>query len=1329
MTNDPLCGDDQQYLWPNYRPDTATDEHVLSLVAMVNEKCRQRVSVWDLFSDDVERFGAFFRRAVLLSLAQSGRSLLERERLLLFLGRTFQSLENVFVRNECMRLVSVGIWHALATKERREAEMAKVPHMVKKVWRALEKRFKAAADEEQKERIQTEWYWISWLISDFMDTIYTIPEAGEVDRHAIAYCERFLEFAVDLLSQLPTRRFVNALVDDHHVVLLCKRAPILAREPEGYLAQLLDALEFFANFEVDEHTGRSMTAEESASLHNDRLLELQRIAYADFREQLPELALTHLSAIETQETLREFFRQLTAADLDRLCDAVNLRRVQVRSPNTDEATQGYDSEMLVEALVYRYKKRTSQLETINQTSLYPDETLLFDDMLTQTDRYTGDAVLPLPRLNLQFLTLHDYLLRAFKLFRLESAYEIRQDIEDAVRRLAPQRTYPEGQTVFAGWARMATPVQSVSIVEVAPPLLGEERPSRVRADIKIDLGQYTESVQRDWDMLRPHDIVFLLTVRAKEWTTEPWDETRPFCEHFGLDYVRGCEVTEVVGAPSAAANFETRSRGRTIRVLLDPNRYYEDVERAARGEDVNETFNILLRRNAKENNFKAVLETVRDLMQSELFVPDWLQNVFLGYGDPASAHYRRMPNMLRSLDFRDTFVGKDHLQASFPEATLVASDDGELPTEPPYVIDFVEEKREAGDSEELVVKTYQLPNMGPYASDVIRKNAVPFTPSQVEAIRAGSNPGLTLIVGPPGTGKTDVAVQIISNIYHNFPQQRTLLIARSNQALNQLFEKIVALDIDDRHLLRLGHGEEELETEESFNKAGRVSSFLERRIELLGEVSRLALSLGLTGDHGYTCETAGYFYLYHVLARWEPYEAMLERGLRGEIADAASLVRAFPFSVYFSNVAQPLFSLDCTQESVVEIARGCFRHIKRVFEQLEEIRAFELLRTSRDRANYLLTKEARVVAMTTMHAALKRRELVELGFKYDNVIMEEAAQMLEGETFIPLLMQEPKDGRSRLKRVVLIGDHHQLPPVVQNPAFERYCNMEQSMFTRFVRLGVPTVELDRQGRARPSIAKLYNWRYKNLGDLPNVVEGPGFQLANPGFSHEYQFINVEDYEGRGETAPSPHFFQNLGEAEYVVATYQYMRLLGYPAERITILTTYNGQRALIGDVLRRRCSWQPYFGMPAKVTTVDKYQGQQNDYILLSLVRTKHVGYLRDVRRLTVAMSRARLGLYVFGRLRLFAGCVDLKPTFDQLAGRPTQLCLQEGELYGETTRKVSLQCTGERLHFAIDLTSALPRWIPLASRWSSRMLPIWGSVCIKCHESGLLAPRQTTWM
>lgn len=50
--------------------------------------------------------------------------------------------------------------------------------------------------------------------------------------------------------------------------------------------------------------------------------------------------------------------------------------------------------------------------------------------------------------------------------------------------------------------------------------------------------------------------------------------------------------------------------------------------------------------------------------------------------------------------------------------------------------------------------------------------------------------GLTMVVGPPGTGKTDVAVQIINNLYKNFPGERTLLVTHSNQALNDLFEKI-----------------------------------------------------------------------------------------------------------------------------------------------------------------------------------------------------------------------------------------------------------------------------------------------------------------------------------------------------------------------------------------------------------------------------------------------------------------------------------------------------------------------------------------------------------
>ncbi len=60
--------------------------------------------------------------------------------------------------------------------------------------------------------------------------------------------------------------------------------------------------------------------------------------------------------------------------------------------------------------------------------------------------------------------------------------------------------------------------------------------------------------------------------------------------------------------------------------------------------------------------------------------------------------------------------------------------------------------------------------------------------------------------------------------------------------------------------------------------------------------------------------------------------------------------------------------------------------------------------------------------------------------------------------------QKPDGGRSRLKRVVMIGDHHQLPPVVKNQAFQKYAHLDQSLFTRFVRLGTPYLELNAQVR-------------------------------------------------------------------------------------------------------------------------------------------------------------------------------------------------------------------------------------------------------------------------
>ena len=87
------------------------------------------------------------------------------------------------------------------------------------------------------------------------------------------------------------------------------------------------------------------------------------------------------------------------------------------------------AEFLIELLVNRHGKRDSQLQELNEMPLYPSEEVIWDENIVPGEYYNGEGVLALPKLNLQFLTLHDYLLRNFKLFQLESTYEIRGDIE------------------------------------------------------------------------------------------------------------------------------------------------------------------------------------------------------------------------------------------------------------------------------------------------------------------------------------------------------------------------------------------------------------------------------------------------------------------------------------------------------------------------------------------------------------------------------------------------------------------------------------------------------------------------------------------------------------------------------------------------------------------------------------------------------------------------------------------------------------------------------------------------------------------------------------
>eukprot|EP01103_Thecamoeba_quadrilineata_P002733 TRINITY_DN1262_c0_g2_i1.p1 TRINITY_DN1262_c0_g2~~TRINITY_DN1262_c0_g2_i1.p1 ORF type:complete len:1382 (+),score=283.84 TRINITY_DN1262_c0_g2_i1:49-4194(+) len=1254
----------EDYLWPSYHPENSTFAHTMSIVIMINEKFRENVRAWGCFHQREQIFPQFFDR-VLQLFASEKNTIKEKTYLIIFLINCFQSFEDSLVRKLCLRLVGLPIWSSV-NPERVKLELKGKPKLERLWAKYLSENSDAGQDESSKGKKRSreednkpnkksksgspqstlESNFLVSLVQDYLKTLDSLTDLTDVN--TISYCERFIEFMNDLMSQLPTRRMFQLVLEDTHLVVR-SRLSYLYSQPEGSLfRQLLEMLKFYQGFEINNFTGLPLTTQDMTSLHYNRIQNLQIVAFKFFQPELRDFALSNISAIEPIEKLKHHFSQLSDEKLHQINEYLCLLPKKV---------QNETREFLTEILVSAHQKRISQIEAVNDFPLYPSEVLLWDLNVIPSQNYNGEGCLALPKLNLQFLTFHDYLLRNFNLFRLESTYEIREDIEDAVRRVMARKT-SDGHTEFTGWARMALPIKDFKIKHVSKPILGENKPNQVRAEVTINLATTRGVIRTEWEGLKVHDIVFLLSIKAPISQGEKLNTSLPFRKQFGLVFVRGGEVEEVLDETGKVLdersyNSDRTGTRRTYRLLLDSNQYQQDLAlQAEKGVDVYKTFNLLMRRKPKENNFKAILETIRDLMNSNCAVPDWLHDVFLGYGNPNAA---QNINQIQTLNFNDTFLDVEHVKESFPDKEIVVQQKGGEKVERPFRLTFP-----ATQPNQIILEPFVSSQHSFQPKTNRKQNRIRFTPVQTKAIKSGMNEGLTLVVGPPGTGKTDVAVQIISNWYHNFPEQRTLLVTHSNQALNQLFEKLMALDINERHLLRLGHGQEMLETEKDFSKFGRVNYMLNRRLELLSEVDSLAKSIEVNDDVGYTTETATNFF-HHIQTLWHKFK----QSLSDKNAATGDIKSKFPFNNYFEHKlgeGEVLFKGVYAEDK--EIAEKSWEKVKALFSELKEIRPFELLISSYDRTNYLLIKQARIIAMTCTHAALKRRDLVAVGFKYDNLLMEEAAQILEIETFIPLLLQnQNEEEQCRLKRAVLIGDHNQLPPVVKNLAFQKYSHLDQSLFARFVRLGVPTIDLDYQGRSRSTIASLYNWKYKDLGNL-SCVNSNEYLLANSGFLYDYQMINVEDYEGRGETEPNPYFYQNLGEAEYIVAVYQYMRLLGYPAEKISIITTYNGQKHLIRDVIDQKCSRVPLFGKPHKITTVDRFQGQQNDYILLSLVRTKSVGHIRDTRRLVVAMSRARLGLFVFCRRALFENCFELTDCFNLLTQRPDKLVLVPNESF-----------------------------------------------------------------
>lgn len=959
------------------------------------------------------------------------------------------------------------------------------------------------------------------------------------------YISKSLELVIDLLSYPQTRPHVAPYISSHHFAVILALSNLYRDKSNILFKQQVDMLIDSERMEVLTSTSDEISnlPYEESRIINQRAHTLQKLLHRHHLRETSEVVFAGVGRVTDATWLRE---KVAMWSEDTLYDVCYRSRLV-----DDEDTMSLGStadlaeklgckrrDLLTSILLYHQSARKNDAVLLSSAPIYPTEALLWDPHSVPPGNYHGSSMsesLSLPKLNARFLSASDYLLRNFRLFRLESAYEIRSDLVDVIKRMMPTQkadgyindsnyygaadTNDGGlfATEFKGWARMALSIgnnkeekQGLRIIRVDPPKLGERVPANVIAELVIDLYHCATSLIAEWDELGEYDNLFLVSVDASKMSGAPApmiegkdhrvpdEEDFTFPERFGVQAVRGCMVLEVrdeagVLLSDPALTFaeegdrpEPKGKRRYLRVALDPAQYAADAagDGSALGINVYDTFNLVVRRHGRENNFKATLETIRGLMLGGSMsmyrsIPNWLMPVLLGYGnDPAAANFSS-PKMISfasktagvnspsaALDYGDTFIDHAHLRDSFPGCELTV--DGKNITK--STADTGRKKycvkvTESDGKVKVEATTYPFPPC--YSGNPIR-----FTPVQVNAIRSGLSPGLTTIIGPPGTGKTDVAVQIIANLYHSFHTQRTVIVTHSNAALNDIFDKVMQRgDVDERYMLRLGSGERNLQTTSSsshdFTKIGSVNHILSRRGDLLEKVQQLSESLGIStaaergvdGAPSYTCETSEYFYSHHVKKRIDEFEATKD----GESADT------FPFKKYFK-LDQETLSMDAATEKIKEVTA--------IFEELAEYRPIELLRSQKQRADYLLTKQARIVAMTCTHAAIARSQLVQLGFQYDNIVMEEAGQMLDVETFVPLLLQrgesdDSASSHSRLKRVCLIGDHNQLPPVVKNMSFSKYSNLDQSLFARLIRLGVPAIELNKQGRSRTDIAKLY----------------------------------------------------------------------------------------------------------------------------------------------------------------------------------------------------------------------------------------------------------------
>ena len=303
-------------------------------------------------------------------------------------------------------------------------------------------------------------------------------------------------------------------------------------------------------------------------------------------------------------------------------------------------------------------------------------------------------------------------------------------------------------------------------------------------------------------------------------------------------------------------------------------------------------------------------------------------------------------------------------------------------------------------------------------------------------------------------------------------------------------------------------------------------------------------------------------------------------------------------------------------------SKWCKLYIKDLKEQIiKQNNLFNLeaskLKELRLQEDSSVMKDALIIAMTTTGSSRYHNILKDIAPRI--VIVEEAAEVFEAHIVSSL--------SKKCEHLILIGDHVQLRP---NPSVYRLAKefeLDVSLFERLVKNNCKKVTLLCQHRSRPEISCLMKHFYKEqIEDYHSVKTFENIIGLNTNiFFMNHSYLEQSLNEGQSKL----NEFEALFIAEfchYLIKQNQFQQ------SKITVLSMYLGQMIKLRVLMKKKKLNE------VKVMTVDNYQGEENDIVVLSLVRSNKndsIGFLSTPNRVCVALSRARKGFYCIGNIEL----------------------------------------------------------------------------------------------